>query len=251
MTTNWQESIIENFDKASYRYNDVASIQKVFALKLAEHCSKSSVPNGLWIDLGSGTGLLANALENIKSAQPVMRIDGSKNMLIKHPTHTNTKLFDLNSGFPQLIEAPTLIASNFVLHWLNNPEERIKEWFKALAPNGWLAITYPAKGSFPEWHNAAHTANVACTALPFPSHDLLLKTITKENIKINQLTTFTQEASKVTSLLKPLVQVGAHASPFKTLTISQWKRLQEVWPVSKTTSAPKLTWLIHTMLIQK
>ena len=57
------KSVLENFDNASYKYNNGASLQKVFAKKLAKQCTKRRVNPGLWVDLGSGTGLLANELE--------------------------------------------------------------------------------------------------------------------------------------------------------------------------------------------
>ena len=251
MSKNWQNLIVKNFDEASYRYTSVATIQKFYAAKLAKYCSNFSVPSGLWVDLGSGTGLLANALEEIKPNQSVVRVDGAENMLIGHPKAKPTKIFNLNNGLPDLIKPPALIASSFVLHWLNKPEERLKEWFSALAPGGWLAISCPIRGSFPEWHDAATKANVKCTALPLPSQNSLLNGINQENIRFNKIETFTQEAPRVTSLLKQFVQFGAQSTPHKSLTVSQWRELQKSWLISKSTYHPKLTWFIQVLLAQK
>ncbi len=251
MTSQWEKLVISNFGEAACKYNKNADIQKFYAAKLTEICSKQIINSGLWLDLGSGTGFLADALEEKKANQSVIRIDGSQKMLQQHDSSKLTKLFDLSSGLPPLKESPTLIASNFALHWLNKPKERLQEWFNALAPKGWLAITLPVKGSFPEWYDAAAKANVNCTAMQFPSHDLLTDWIKIEKIKLNKIERFSQQAPKINSLLKPLVHVGGHTTPFSSLTIGQWRRIHRAWETSKDNHLPQLTWLIQILLIQK
>ncbi|KGG14768.1 MULTISPECIES: methyltransferase domain-containing protein [unclassified Prochlorococcus] len=251
MTIRKQNPIIKNFGQVSETYNKAAFLQTVFANKIAEQCSKQNVPQGLWLDLGSGTGLLADALEKIYTNQAVYRVDGSSNMLKQHPQNSLTKVFDLNAGLPKLIEPPTLIASSFALHWLKDPETRLKEWFSSLAPKGWLAIALPVQESFPEWHKAAIQANVKCTAIQFPCHTSLLKVITKENIKFQTIERITQEASSVTKLLKSFVHVGAHTSTSKSLKVSEWRRLQKSWPTSTKNHLHQLTWSIQILIAQK
>ncbi len=87
--------------------------------------------------------------------------------------------------------------------------------------------------------------------MPFPSHEFLTEGIRIEKIKLRKLERFTQEASKITSLLKPLVTVGAQTTPFPSLTISQWRRVHQAWDISTDNLFPKLTWLIQILLIQK
>lgn len=251
MNTNWEKLILKNFDQASPTYKNVAGLQQIYAMKLANHCAQKSIPSGLWVDLGSGTGLLANELERIDPQQSVLRIDGSKKMLMQHPRNKPKKLFNLNSGLPNLIKPPTLIASNFVLHWLDHPEEKLKEWFSVLPNGGWLAITYPVHGSFPEWHEAAKAADVTCTALPLPSKELLLNTIKKEYIQFESVESFTQEAPQVTSLLKQFIEFGAQTTPYASLKVSEWRKLKKSWPISKSTHFKQLTWLIQILLAKK
>jgi len=251
MTTDWQKLVIKNFDEASCKYNEGANLQICFAKRLAEQCTKKFIPPGLWVDLGSGTGLLANELEKRTPNQSVLRVDGSERMLNQHPKNKSTKLFDLNSGLPHLEESPTLIASSFALHWLKQPEQKIHDWFAALAPGGWLALALPVRGSFPEWHNAATQANVKCTAMEFPSHKSLINVITKTKIRFHKLETFTEEAATVSSLLKSLKKVGGHSSPLPSLRVSEWRKIQKSWAISNHKNVPQLTWLIQMLLAQK
>ncbi|AAQ00668.1 MULTISPECIES: methyltransferase domain-containing protein [Prochlorococcus] len=251
MSTNWQKLVIQNFDEASSKYNNSANLQKIFAAKLAAQCSKKVINSGVWVDLGSGTGLLANALEKINPNQSVIRVDGSPRMLAEHLPNKSTQLFNLNYGLPKWENPPTLIASSFALHWLKDPEERLMEWFSALAPGGLLAIALPDEASFPEWHEAAKKAKVACTAMKFPSHNALTNLVKADNIIFQQLESFTQKAPRVTSLLKPLVNIGAQTSHHPALNISQWRRLQQSWPMVESNRTYNLTWLIHILLVKK
>ncbi len=251
MKTNWQNLIIKNFDEASFRYNKGATLQIPIAKLLALECSRRNIPNGLWVDLGSGTGFLANELERLNQNQTVTRIDSSAKMLEHHPSDSETILFDLNSGLPEWIAPPQLIASSFVLHWLNKPEERLKEWFTALAPGGWLAIAIPVEGSFPEWHKAANKADAPCTAMSFPSKDSILGVIKGENIQFQKIEIFTQESHSVTSLLKTFVQIGGHSSPRPSLTLTEWRKLEKAWEISHKSNLYKMTWFIQILIVQK
>ena len=114
-----------------------------------------------------------------------------------------------------------------------------------------IAIAIPVEGSFPEWHKAAKKAGVACTAMPFPSKDSILKVIKNEQIKFQRLERFTQESPRVTSLLKTFVQIGGQSSPQKSLSISQWRKLEDAWEVCQKTQVYKLTWLIQVLIAQK
>ncbi|WP_269621812.1 methyltransferase [Prochlorococcus marinus] len=251
MTANWPKLILKNFDRASHSYNQGASLQIFFSDKLAKYCSKQIIEPGLWVDLGSGTGLLADAIEKNNPNQRVLRVDGSKRMLQQHSHNKSTQLFNLNDGLPKWKEPPKLLASSFTLHWLNHPEKRLKEWFAALAPGGWLALALPVKGSFPEWHNAAKRANVTCTAITFPCQNSLLKAIPKKHIKFHTVEIYYQEKPRITSLLKPLVQVGAQASPHQMLTIREWRKLEASWSLSSKRNCFKLSWSIQILLARK
>ncbi len=251
MKRSWQNLIIKNFDEASSSYNKAASLQIPFARLLALECSKRDIPTGLWVDLGSGTGFLANELERLNHNQTVTRIDSSPEMLKQHPSNSETILFDLNLGLPKLSHPPQLIASSFVLHWLHKPEEKLREWFSALAPGGWLAIAIPVKGCFPEWHKAANKADVICTAMSFPSKDSIIKVIKNEHIQLQKLESFTEKSPRITSLLKKFVHIGAHSSPQQSLKVKEWRKLTNAWKISQRTNLYELTWFIQILIAQK
>ena len=129
----WNEKIKNNFNNAAYRYLEYSNIQRVFAEKIVQFIKKLNPPKkGEWIDLGSGPGLLADEIEKKFSSQEVSRIDFSKKMLLENKLSSKKILWDLNNDLPPEINNCSLITSNFCIHWLNNPEKIIKNWFSKL-----------------------------------------------------------------------------------------------------------------------
>ena len=243
--------INQNFNEAASNYNESATIQKRTASKLAKICSQYPIKNGLWVDLGSGTGLLANSLESLHPNQSVLRLDNSKRMFEQHSKKSSKQLWDLNNGLPKWSIKPNLLASSFVLHWLENPQHQLKEWFQSLSPDGWIALALPIKGSFPEWYEAASKANLICTAHDLPSYDSLIKAIPYQNISYNKIKVIKQKSDKVTSLLKPIIKVGAHSSQKIGLSISDWRHLLSYWPISTKDNEINLSWSIQFLIIKR
>ena len=251
MHRTWSSQVKENFNEAALNYNESASIQKSTALELARICSHHSIKHGLWIDLGSGTGLLAKSLEDLHPNQYVMRLDNSKKMIDQHPEKSIKQLWDLNDGLPKWSEKPNLLASSFVLHWLDNPQKQLKEWFNSLSLDGWIALAIPVKGSFPEWYEAADKANLTCTALDLPTYDSLIRVVPKQSILYNKIEIIKQTAKKVTSLLKPMIKGGAQSSKKEQLSISDWRHLLSFWPISNKDEEVSLSWSIQFLLIKR
>ncbi len=251
MKSDCGSQVLNNFNAAAKTYNQEAHLQRAMAWRLAKCCSKAKIPSGVWIDLGSGTGLLADALETLNPNEHVLRIDGSPEMLDHRRLSSQAQIWDLNFGLPSLREKPTLIASSFALHWLSEPERKLKEWFAALAPKGWMAIAVPIKGSFYQWHHAAELSGVACSALPLPSERELLKGIPPQCIQHQKVHCFTQKRQKVVSLLKPMKQIGAQGEATSPMGVASWRQMQQTWPRDKKNGLAELTWLIKLLLIQR
>ncbi len=250
MDFKWEKQIKNNFGNAALNYNEGAVIQKEIAFKLANLCLKYPIPDGIWVDLGSGTGILADFLEEIKPYKSIVRLDYSQRMLNQQNQLKQNYNWNLNEGLPFWRNRPTLFASSFALHWLNNPSQRLREWFAALSPGGWIALAVPIEGSFPEWKSAALKANVKFSAISFPSQQELLNTFSK-HIRYQKLHKITQSSKTVGTLLKPIKKVGAQSSSVNSLSVGEWRQIQLEWPKSISEENLVLTWLIQIVLIQK
>ena len=247
----FSKSIINNFNTAAENYESSALIQTKVASLLVKECKNHHIPKGLWLDLGSGTGLIAKKLEDSFPNNKVIRVDASSNMLNQHPNDAKKIQHDLNLGLPNLDKKPNLIASSFALHWLEKPDKRIKEWLSALVKGGWLALAYPTHGSFYEWQKAAEKANVSFTAIEFPEVDLIEKNCNHLSIKYQKSYCFQTKGDNITSLLKPISDIGAQSTKKNKLRVGELRRLEKAWLKSKGNQPLKLTWLVKVVLIKK
>ena len=251
MSNTWGARVLRSFDGAATQYNRAARLQTAMAWRLAGHCKRLPIPSGRWLDLGSGTGLLADAIEQRNPGRVVKRIDGSPSMLARNSSPNQTLLWDLNQPLQSWGDAPTLIASSFCLHWLSDPGTRLQHWFECLAPGGWLIVALPVEGCFPQWHAAASQAGVPCSALPFPTTTTLLASIPKQKIRQQQQLSFSQQASSITALLRPMQTIGAGTSTSSALSIKQWRQLSANWPERSPEGQVRLTWLIQLLVIER
>jgi len=137
------------------------------------------------------------------------------------------------------------------LHWLPTPGEAIRHWLHQLAPGGWLAIALPVEGCFPQWHRAADTTGIPCTALDFPEMRALLRWVGKDQIRLQENMHCNAVAPTLPKLLKPLRRVGADCSTQPSLPIRDWRTLQQAWPDHDADGQLRLTWVIQLLLIQR
>ena len=249
-TSAWQDRVLRGFDRAAERYDRSAQLQRSVAWRLAQLCRREGIPEGLWVDLGTGTGHLARALEQLHPGREVQRVDGSQAMLNSHPDNADVVQWDLATGLPIWREAPTLLASSFCLHWLPEPHRVLQQWIRRLSPTGLLAVALPVDGCFPQWHASAMHCRVRCTALPFPSSDALLNNIPKQQLRMARRVTYTVTSPSLPLLLKPLRRIGAGTSPQSPLPLRDWRRLQQGWNDRQNDGQLRLTWVIQLLLIR-
>ncbi len=145
------ETIKQNFNNAAINYSQYSSIQKYFSKRIVHQMKKLEIPKGDWYDLGSGTGFLADQIEEEFSRKKVARIDFSREMLFKNKQKSKKLLWDLNNDLPLSNEIISLLVSNFCLHWLEEPKLKLKNWFNQLIQGGYLLVSVPTNKCFPEW----------------------------------------------------------------------------------------------------
>jgi malonyl-CoA O-methyltransferase len=245
------EDVLKQFSGAADRYNDAARLQEGMAWRLASHCRHLCIPRGLWVDLGSGTGRLADALEATHPGQSVLRVDGSAAMLQQQHTSTTTLQWDLSRGLPPWPQQPQLLCSSFALHWLPNPVQSLRTWIQSLQPGGWLVLAVPVEGSFPQWHAAAAAAEEHCTALPLPVGEQLTNTIPPGMVQRQQLLQFSQTGGSPASLLKPMIDIGAGSTTANRLPPGAWRRIFKAWPRGNVPNRFALSWRIQLLILNR
>ncbi|MFN5161892.1 MAG: SAM-dependent methyltransferase, partial [Cyanobacteriota bacterium] len=229
------------------------------AWRLARLCRDLPLGEGPAADLGAGSGLLSRALVRQLPRlrqRPPLQLDLCPELLAHNPllapqegaaATAKALIWDLNRGLPSGLDGCSLLVSGFALQWLDDPARQLRHWGQRLAPGGWLALTVPTQGSFPQWHQAAQEAGVPCTALDLPAAPALIAAAEAQlTLHSCQLLRFSRPAQGGLGALRHLQQLGATASRGPRLSTPQMRRLLHRWSRSSA-----LTWEILLLLAHR
>ena len=247
---NWNNIIKKNFDSAAENYLDYSNIQRFFAKKIVSYIKKLKTNKGEWIDLGSGTGLLADEIEKEFPTKKVLRIDFSRKMLLQNKSCSKKILWDLNKNLPTKIKNCSLITSNFCIHWLNNPEKTIKNWISKLTSGGYLIISYPTKKCFPEWKDTCKRINTEYSGLSLINDEELSKNFKYNEICFSKKFIYKENFPNVYKLFRSITNVGAQSTMCKPKTVKDFKEMQKFWPKNYNNTV-NLSWEINIQIIKK
>ena len=247
---SWLNQIKVNFDSAASNYSRVSSIQKHFSEKIVISLKNLLIPRGKWFDLGSGTGFLADQIEEEFPNQIVNRIDFSEKMLLMHKANKSTILWDLNLGLPQSTKGCSLLVSNFCLHWLNDPCESIKIFYSNLMKGGFLIISYPTNKCFPEWKETCKKCNIEFSGLGLPDSAFTQNSLNGYEIISSKNYNYIENFSNIYKLFRNIIDMGAHSTKSKRKTVNELKTLQKFWP-KDTNNRVNLTWEINILIVKK
>ena len=246
----WNDIVKNNFNNASENYLVYSNIQRHFAKNIVSHLKKLNIQKGEWIDLGSGTGLLADEIEKEFSTKKITRIDFSKKMLLQNKESSKKILWDLNNGLPPSIRNCPLMTSNFCIHWLDNPEKIVRDWFTKLGSGGYLIISYPTKNSFPEWKHTCKVTNIEYSGLTLPLSKDIIKNFSSNELFFSDKYLYVENFPDIYKLLRSIVNVGAQSTKCKRKKVYELKEMQKFWP-KKETNSVNLTWEINIQIFKK
>ena len=197
-----------------------------------------------------GPAWLADEIEKEFPKKKITRIDFSKNMLLQHKESSKKILWDLNNYLPNEINNCSLITSNFCIHWLNNPEKILKNWFRKLMSGGFLIISYPTKDCFPEWKDTCRKIGIEYSGLSFLSSKELLKDFKSDEIFYSEKFNYLENFEDVYKLFRSLINVGAQSTNCKRKTVRELKEIQKFWPKNYNKTV-NLSWQIEIQIIKK
>jgi len=252
MMTNkyWNKTINNNFNNAADSYSKYSLVQKYFANKLLIIIKELKPQIGEWIDLGAGTGYLADLLEKDFMNINVIRIDLSPNMLKENKKNSQTILWDLNNDLPPDIDKASLIISSFCFHWLNEPEKKLREWYDRLVPGGFLIVLFPNNESFPEWKDTCKKNKIEYSGFPLPCTNKLKKFVKENEIFLIKKFNYKETFPNIYKLFKSIINVGAQTTEKKRKKVSELKLMQEKWPKDQNEKV-NLTWAISILILKK
>lgn len=244
-------AICTHFGRKAQHYEQHAGLQRAMAWRLARRIASLPMPAGPMADLGAGSGLVGQALQQLAPQHQLLQLDGSAALLHHNPlagSSSQRLLWDLNDGLPACLQGSALLTSSFGLHWLSQPAAALKQWAKALAPGGWLVVAVPVAGSFAQWHQAASRAEVPCTAWPLPAASELLQSAGSVlALRHHQEMQFSPRYGPGgRAFFRQLQQLGAGYSDHPPLRPGQWRQLLNHWPADE-----QVSWRILMLLAQR
>ena len=243
------EIIKKNFNNAALDYSNYSLIQKYFSKRIVHQLKKLEIPEGDWYDLGSGTGFLADQIEEF-SKKKVTRVDFSEKMLFKNKKESKKLLWDLNNDLPLSNQKISLLVSNFCLHWLEEPQLKVKNWFNLLIPGGYLIISVPTNECFPEWRLTCQTKNIEYSGINFLKIKELEDIFLNNEISTLDIVSYKEEFDNVFDLFRNMINMGAQYTPRKRKTVKELRLMQNYWPRNKNKKVD-LTWEIGILILKK
>ncbi|BBL85953.1 biotin biosynthesis protein BioC (chromatophore) [Paulinella micropora] len=246
---SFHRKIAYHFDSAHSNYEPAARLQQSVAWRLARQIKYCTLPKGLRLDLGAGTGFLSRAIEAHKPDQRVISIDRSMTLLGCNPNSPSI-VWNLNDGPLPVNHQVSLIACSFAIQWLLHPTRHIEKWCQKLSKGGWFALALPTNDSFPQWYEAADKANVMCSALPLPKAEDLIAISADylTELHVDRLQ-FTQSAKQGLDFLRQIRTIGAQSSLMDPLNPGALRKLNRFW--NQGSNRAKLTWDILILVGQR
>ncbi len=160
------------FDRAAADYDDLASVQKQIADALTAWAAKTCPAPLDVLDLGCGTGFVAEAVHKIWPSTQVTAVDASAAMLENARRKIpNARFIQADAAALDIEQKFDLVFSSMMLHWLPDPREALRRWRAFLKPDGRMYVALLTDGSFQEWRDLCRTENPTDGLWDFPRID--------------------------------------------------------------------------------
>ncbi len=134
----------EDFNRAALHYDRHAALQREVAEALCRKAKEYGLPQGTLLDLGSGTGYVAQCLE-----RNIVQLDIAFNMCCASSRWGRVINADMES-LPLRSGGAAGVLSSLALQWINHPEKVFAETYRALKAGGTCAMATFGPGSLSE-----------------------------------------------------------------------------------------------------
>lgn len=262
LQTNYQISVADRFGQAAATYQAQASLQRHSANHLLNIIAtyQSCIPSGAIIEIGCGTGFIAQGLIQAFPQRRLEITDLSAGMLdfcqnnisISH-SQQHLVSFQIQDGEkPQdCARKYAAIVSGFVIQWFKNPANTLQTWLAQLEPGGFLFLSFPTRQSFPEWRQLCIQNNLPYTANSLPDPVLLLQSFTDAQIRYQEVVQTVDIYTSAAAFFRGLKAIGAGLNQTeKRLSFQQMKQLTQDWD-NRTSNHVRVSHYSMFLAIQK
>lgn len=256
-----QQTVRDRFSKIVEDYEHHAKLQKEVAGRLAAALKpwSFSLPDGVVLELGAGTGLLTRKLCELMPGRKIIVSDRSEKMLGYCKSNLSDEASD-NLSFEQLdaekfepgANTYSLVIGNFVAQWFRDPALTLGRFVDAIQPGGLLLVSFPGHQSFPEWRQKCTELGIPYTGNNLPNTEEMVIKLSAGPAQVD----FYEDSRSVEfpdslSFFRQLKKIGADATFHdKRLNTRQFKLLLSHWDES--VSGPvRVTWHLVFLALKK
>lgn len=228
----------QSFNRAAARYDEAAVLQKEVGQRLLERLDYVRLQPECILDLGSGTGLCATALNQRYKKAHVISLDIAPAMLqqAKNKLSWLEKTFSGKQRFicadadflPLQDQSVDMIISNLTLQWCPDLDHTFCELRRVLKPDGLLMFTTLGPDTLKELRQSWQAVDANIHVHPFVDmHDVgdaLLRNRFADPVMDMETITMTYRDAR--TLMQDLKTLGAHnASPDRPKGLTGRRRL--------------------------
>jgi malonyl-CoA O-methyltransferase len=165
-------SVALRFDRAAAHYDQAASIQSQVAEYLVSRAVKRCGRPASVLDLGCGTGFVAQAARRRWPGATLTALDASPAMLHQAQRKIpGLRVVTGDAAHGAFGSEFDTILSSMALHWLADPHAVLRRWQRWLKPGGLLSVALLVEGSFQEWGDICRMAGREDGLWPMPPAD--------------------------------------------------------------------------------
>lgn len=162
--------IAEAFDRADH-YDRYAAVQRRVAWTLADRIVRLPLaPAPSVLEIGCGTGFLGEALAGRLAGSRWRMTDIAPAMVararLRLAGRPGIDFAVMDGAAPDIAGPFDLICSSLAMQWLPDLGSTVMRLRRLLAPDGWIAFTTLARGSFAEWRAACAPADTGTPDYP-------------------------------------------------------------------------------------
>lgn len=215
-----KKQLQKKFSNQACSYADAAQIQFSAAQKLCQLTKPFLQKNHRILDLGAGTGFVA---QNLAQEFELFEIDISWEMLKQNREKSHFKIQADIENLPFAANSFDAIISSFSMQWLTDFDKSFQQFFKILKPSGILAFCLPVAGSLQEL-KVGNFFNFN----QLPSEENLIKSLENSGFKkvLSEKEKLKEFFENGTDAIKSLKKIGANYSEKNHNIITQTKLKQ-------------------------
>jgi len=209
-----------SFDRAASSYDEAAVLQREVSQRMLERLDLIKMQPETILDVGAGTGFVAQGLAGRYKQASIIELDMSVNMLLqsRQKTPWYRRLFKEKlsvcgdaENLPFADASVDMLFSSLTIQWCNDLQKTFNEFMRVIKPGGLLMFTTFGPDTLKElrqsWSEVDQSAHVSHFLDMHDVGDMLLQARMAEPVMDVEQFTLTYES--VSSLVNDLRAIGA------------------------------------------